>query len=298
MAELESRRGHPVDAGLVFDLGMHRGEDTAYYLAKGFRVVAVEADDELCAEARARFGDAIAAGQLVVENVAICRDAAATFYASTNDQWGTACDEWVRRNSALGARVTRTFTVPGVSLRDLLDLHGCPHYLKVDLEGADHLALSSLHCSPYRPDFISVESDKNSWAALTWEIETFRAMGYTRFQAVPQHTVERQLVPTPAREGRSISHRFPWSGSSGAFGLDLPPRWMSGDRLLRRYRVIFLRYRFFGDNAIAAPGIRGWLGRALYAALGEAGWWDTHAAHHTVRLDDEQNQHGREAVQA
>ena len=29
---------------LAYDIGMHNGDDTAYYLAKGFRVVAVEAD--------------------------------------------------------------------------------------------------------------------------------------------------------------------------------------------------------------------------------------------------------------
>lgn len=28
----------------IFDIGMHRGEGTRFYLAKGFRVVAVEAN--------------------------------------------------------------------------------------------------------------------------------------------------------------------------------------------------------------------------------------------------------------
>ena len=34
----------PKHADLIYDVGMHRGEDTAFYLRKGFRVVAVEAD--------------------------------------------------------------------------------------------------------------------------------------------------------------------------------------------------------------------------------------------------------------
>ena len=42
-----------MDANLIFDLGMHRGEDTELYLKKGFRVVAVDADAELCEQARA-----------------------------------------------------------------------------------------------------------------------------------------------------------------------------------------------------------------------------------------------------
>ena len=32
---------------LIYDVGMHRGEDTEFYLRKGFRVVAFEADPEL-----------------------------------------------------------------------------------------------------------------------------------------------------------------------------------------------------------------------------------------------------------
>ena len=34
-------------ADLIYDVGMHNGADTAFYLAKGFRVVAVEANPEL-----------------------------------------------------------------------------------------------------------------------------------------------------------------------------------------------------------------------------------------------------------
>ena len=34
---------------LIFDLGMFDGSDTSFYLAKGFRVVALEARADLCA---------------------------------------------------------------------------------------------------------------------------------------------------------------------------------------------------------------------------------------------------------
>ena len=32
---------------LIYDVGFHRGEDTEFYLAKGFKVVAIEAHPEL-----------------------------------------------------------------------------------------------------------------------------------------------------------------------------------------------------------------------------------------------------------
>src|SRR5262245_43578507 len=55
-------------ADLIYDVGMEDGTDTGFYLKKGFRVVAVEADPELASRARERFSDEIAAGRLVVLN--------------------------------------------------------------------------------------------------------------------------------------------------------------------------------------------------------------------------------------
>ena len=38
-----------MDPKLVYDVGVHRGDDTAYYLHKGFRVVGVEANPAMAA---------------------------------------------------------------------------------------------------------------------------------------------------------------------------------------------------------------------------------------------------------
>ena len=42
---------------LIYDVGVHRGEDSAYYLAKGYRVRAFEANPDLVAGCRTRFAD-------------------------------------------------------------------------------------------------------------------------------------------------------------------------------------------------------------------------------------------------
>ena len=39
-------------ADLIYDVGFHHGEDTAYYLKKGFRVVAFEAHPRLAEKGR------------------------------------------------------------------------------------------------------------------------------------------------------------------------------------------------------------------------------------------------------
>ena len=37
---------------LIYDVGMHNGSDTAYYLHKGFRVLAIEANPVLAKQGR------------------------------------------------------------------------------------------------------------------------------------------------------------------------------------------------------------------------------------------------------
>lgn len=47
---------------LIIDVGMHNGQDTAFYLAKGFDVVALEANPVLVDAARIRFASEIESG--------------------------------------------------------------------------------------------------------------------------------------------------------------------------------------------------------------------------------------------
>jgi 16S rRNA A1518/A1519 N6-dimethyltransferase RsmA/KsgA/DIM1 with predicted DNA glycosylase/AP lyase activity len=56
---------------LVYDIGMNNGDDTAFYLACGFRVVAVDADPHLAALAAKRFKAELEAGRLTILNVGI-----------------------------------------------------------------------------------------------------------------------------------------------------------------------------------------------------------------------------------
>jgi len=51
-------------SALVYDIGLHDGRDTGHYLRDGSRVVALDANPEMCAAAEANFGDHIPTGQL------------------------------------------------------------------------------------------------------------------------------------------------------------------------------------------------------------------------------------------
>ncbi|MCZ2153852.1 MAG: hypothetical protein LC114_08145 [Bryobacterales bacterium] len=58
---------------LIIDVGMCDGADTAYYLFKGFRVIAIDADPILCEKASRRFADEIAEKRLEILNLGIAQ---------------------------------------------------------------------------------------------------------------------------------------------------------------------------------------------------------------------------------
>lgn len=82
---------------LIYDVGMHKGEDADIYLKKGFRVLGIEADPVLARECRERFTTAIAAGLLMLVEGAIVdpetikgRGKTVPFYANLDQSaWGT-----------------------------------------------------------------------------------------------------------------------------------------------------------------------------------------------------------------
>jgi FkbM family methyltransferase len=261
---------------LIFDVGSHRGEDSEFYLKKGFRVVAIEADPELAGAARERFRQSIADGQLHIVEGAIAEGCGTTaFFKSDNSVWGTVQPQWALRNSMLGAH-SRSIDVPIVDIGSVFQQFGVPYYAKLDIEGNEYVILNALKSSREKPKFISIESDKRSYRKLVLELRTLRLLGYTRFKIVQQAEMEGTTATERDRTGRLFSHRFS-KGASGRVGHDLPGRWLSFQETKLRYLFIFALYRLFGDYGV----LRGTLvHRALCRLFHRSipGWYDTHAA--------------------
>lgn len=261
---------------LIYDVGAHKGEDTDFYLKKGFRVVAVEAAPLQAKALRERFSKAVASGQLTVVEAAVAdAEGEIEFFANVGvSEWGTINKEWAERNVKLGTK-SSTVMVQAVKFENILKRHGVPHYLKVDIEGADMLCVKALKHFDAKPKFVSVESNKTSWRGLIAEFDTLEELGYTRFKVVNQARVESQVEPSPPREGNYSGHRFAF-GCTGLFGEELPGEWLTRARALRKYAAIFLHYKFLGDNTLGNKMARHlpWRLRRVIVA----GWYDTHAA--------------------
>lgn len=259
---------------LIFDIGAHQGEDSDFYLKLGYRVVAVEANPALAAELRQRFSEAIEDGRLVLVDKAIGEKAGSiSFFVNKKvSAWGTADPKWVERNRELGAD-SEEIKVECVRFEDVIGQHGCPHYLKIDVEGADMTCVNALEAMSSRPKYISLESTKTSWSDLLKEFDTFEALGYTKFKVVGQR--RHRSGEFTGRDGRKVGHSFE-KGATGPFGEGLGGRWLTKEQAIRRYIPIFILYKTLGDNTVLSR----LLSRIPLAsrALGLiVGWYDTHA---------------------
>src|SRR5262245_54527799 len=139
MAEREQMQSRLIErteaSNLVFDVGAHKGEDSDFYLKLGYRVLAIEANPSLAQQLRQRFHKEIETGKYILIDQAIAaRSGEIAFYLNSfTTEWGTTDPEWVKRNEALGARTER-INVKCVDFSQVLENHGCPHYIKVDIE--------------------------------------------------------------------------------------------------------------------------------------------------------------------
>ena len=267
---------------LIFDVGLHTGQDTDYYLKKGFRVVAYEADPELVEASRQRFEREISDERLVIVEGAIVEnpveEKVAFFRNVDNSVWGTVDPDWAQRNESLGAR-SSLIEVDTVDFAASIADHGVPYFMKIDIEGTDLVCLRSLYSFDVRPRYVSIESDKVSFDALLDEIQVLGGLGYREFQTVQQRWIQKTRVPARSREGLDIEYGFT-EESSGLFGRDLPSKWKNEEEIVGEYRHIFDDYRKYGDDTVWKRNVLAkYALKAIARLIGRPipGWYDTHA---------------------
>lgn len=226
---------------IIFDIGMHNGRDTRFFLDKGFQVIAVEASPVSCEEATKMFDKELKSGQLKIYNKAISeKKGKVTFIRYIgHDDWSTIVADW---NMSLYDKEVETFEVETTNVDEIIAAEGMPYYIKIDIEGSDILCLNALKNVPEIPKYISVEllsinNLKNDSKPDYLEILcTLRSLGYTKFQLVDQSKHATTICPSPALEGNYVNAQFD-GFSSGLFGKELPNDWKSIDDVVFDYLV-------------------------------------------------------------
>lgn len=173
---------------------MNNGDDTAYYIHQGFRVLAIEADPALCSKASIRFKKEIDREQLTILNMGIAST------EGTRDFW--ICEttsEWNSFDRHIASRdglPHHSIPVPCQTFEWVLKKYGMPYYLKVDIEGNDELCINSLKVGDDLPKYVSIEL--GDIYKLT---ESFEALGYTGYKCVSQYNFLPLQLPS-AKDAR------------------------------------------------------------------------------------------------
>jgi FkbM family methyltransferase len=258
-----------MEAPLIFDVGAHMGEDTAYYLSRGFRVLAVDADPQMVEAVERACPSQLASGRLILLNVAVSDkdDGESDFHLSRNSEWSSLEKAISDRNNTY----QRSIKVKTRTLPSLVVQYGLPYYCKIDVEGYDTVCLRTMSQLEHLPAFISTETEclaEFEDGTETKSLETLNALrdlGYRKFKLIDQRGLvvlelgtkfycsnfldqltELGMHLKRRRQCRLLKHKlgydFP-NGSTGPFGDDLSSEWLTYE--LAKENLLFHREEFF-----------------------------------------------------
>jgi FkbM family methyltransferase len=242
---------------LIYDVGMNRGEDTKYYLARGFRVVAVEANPALANLVREQLTHDVSTGRLVIESAAIAEKAGTeTFWVN---EAITEFSSLIQGVAGRAGMKCTPVTVNAVTLKELFSQYGVPFYLKIDIERADRYCLESLDPSDL-PQYISIESHALDYLIILYNL------GYRKFKLIDQmrHNSRFRLYSNENIATR-LANRLTWyldrldsklrrgqlshvPGSSGPFGEDTPGEWASIEDVMYNWLHFHKGYKNRGNT--------------------------------------------------
>ena len=192
----------PATDGIILDVGAADGDDTAYYLAKGFSVLAIANTPEEATRIQTRHTTEITEGRLLVSQTDL----------TAHDALGTLLD-------------------------DAIAAHGTPHYVKVEGPGCEAAVVTGLSAADGLPPNLSFQVSAD-WRAI---VDHVAGLGYSQFQIVRQGANHLPPPPRPAREGRYVPMSFT-AAMSGCFGRELPPEnWMPLEPFLEEVVVVQTR---------------------------------------------------------
>ena len=273
-----------VRSDLIIDVGMHLGHDTRFYLAKGFKVAAVEANPDLVERAESTFAREIADGRLQIFGVAIAEQRGiAPLAVAEQSGLSSLSRAEVERAEKHGMRF-HYVDVPAVPFEEILKEVGIPYYLKVDIEGFDRLCVQALRNFDERPAYVSMESSIKSpelrlgFDAIFDELAELWTLGYRRFKYVNQMRVHQ--LPDPPSEGWRFAQPVASVDASGPFGKETPGIWEPVERTIVRGWALRIQHELGARNGRWASLPPGFLYRGLRSRVFKrpTGFFDLHAS--------------------
>lgn len=284
----EQKISTPKNKNLIYDVGMHKGQDTDFYLKKGFRVIGFEANPENAAFCRNRFAKAIEDKKLEIVEGAITEDFSGNgqstvkfFRNEDHSLWGSTSEDWAYRNEVMGTS-NQMIEVKAIDFGKCIEKYGVPFYMKADIVGSESVCLRAMQKFENQPDYLSIRSEKVIFRRLENEFDLLETLRYDQFKAV-QQDFEHLEIPIETEEKQLYTFE---EGASGPFAEETEGEWKTRGQVLKEYRRVFVYYWLFGDYSYLIQTERGrnFIDRLERIARRPLpGWYDTHAKHSSVK---------------
>lgn len=235
-----------VNKDMIFDIGLHTGEDTAYYLKNGYKVVAVEANPVLAKQCSQQFASYLSSGQLIILNVGIAEEDGVIlpFYVSKYlSSWSSFDKKIATKNNTECYMIE----VPCTRQKKIFEEYGIPYYLKVDIEGYDYLSIKDIPATGDKPKYVSFECSNIEW------LDILKDKGYTKFKLInqlshsdmslakernPLYIFYLRVLYAVKRKFTFLPFKYP-DGSSGTFGENLTGKWDSYDEIKKKCNTFY-----------------------------------------------------------
>lgn len=171
---------------LIYDVGLHNGDDTAAYLEKGYKVISIEADPVQAQKAKERFRDYINKDRLKILNIGVASEEGEfDFYINEEKPEWNSFDLSITSRDGLPWHSIKIKALP---FEKIVEQHGVPYYLKVDIEGHDYLCIRGIDKDDL-PKYMSVEVNDVS---LIFDLAK---KGFTRFKIIFQYNLAHLDLP-------------------------------------------------------------------------------------------------------
>jgi FkbM family methyltransferase len=245
---------------LIFDIGVGSGQDTYYYLKKGFNVVAVEADPIQFSYLSDVFDEEIKTNRLILINAVASNtfDEEVTFYRNNIQQYTSSM-------FPVNSESVTEFKRKTINYSSLVNMYGVPYYCKIDIERADFNFLPD--DTSLLPVYMSVEILNNKDVAA---IDKLSLLGYTQFKLVSHYYIQTLYntyledgnFGNLIHEGDIFTGEFPvrlnpnnlleWSGQ---FGRELSEEWFSLNDIKKMYNILTNVHSKFPPEVTGGRGV-------------------------------------------
>ena len=172
---------------LIFDIGANKGNFSKKYIEK-CRIVAAEPNPVLIKEIKNTFLNQ----DLIIEECAASnKNGEIDFYICLDDQMSSCNKDWLTVLRYKNAGIREKIKVKTITLDSLIEKHGIPYHIKIDVEGYEAEVLNGLN---KKIKSIQFEYIKENFEDLTVPaILRLKEIGYSKFKINDSKPVKLEI---------------------------------------------------------------------------------------------------------